>query len=172
MNDVERMNAEKRCLDALGKLNIETRVAHHPAVYTVEEAKTIRGPLEGAHLKNLFLCDRKKHRFFLVSVLESVTVNLKSLAEHLNVPKGLRFANSGHLAEMLGVEPGAVTPLAVLNDKEKQVQVVLDSSLHDHEWINAHPLHNAATLSLRCVDLLRLLETTGHQPTFVNLEQS
>ena len=106
-----------------------------------------------------------------MSVRESVTVNLKRLAAHLKVPKGVRFANAGHLTDKLDVEAGAVTPLAVLNDKNKQVQVVLDSCLADYEWINAHPLHNAATLSLRYVDLLRLFEATGHHPTFVTLEQ-
>ena len=170
MMDEQRRDAlETRCLDALADAGIRPALHHHPPVYTVEEARAQRGEVPGAHIKNLFLCDRKKRHFWLLTALEHQPIFLKALALHLDSDKRLRFANEGHMEELLGVEPGAVTPLAVMNDGEGRVSILLDRGILDHDQVNAHPLHNGATVTLDVPDLLRFLEHVEHPPRLLDL---
>jgi len=162
---------ESRCLNRLNELGIDHQTVHHPAVYTVEEAKRLRCDLPGAHVKNLFLCDRKKRSFFLLTALESQRVSLKALSDLLEVRRGLRFANEEHLFEKLGVTPGAVTPFAVMNDLQGDVQMLLDENLRSMSPINAHPLHNAATTSIELSELLRFMDACDHPPRWINLAE-
>ena len=166
----DRETLEATCLEALEDAGVRPSVHHHPPVYTVEEAQAPRGDIPGAHIKNLFLCDRKKRDFWLLTALENQPIQLKALAVHLGAKKGLRFANAGHLAEHLGVAPGAVTPLAVLHDREGRVTMLLDKHLLDYEQVNAHPLHNAATVTLDVRDLIRFLEHVEHAPRHLDLD--
>jgi Ala-tRNA(Pro) deacylase len=82
----------------------------------------------------------------------------------LPVVVGLRAHEGIADGEVLGVEPGSVTPLAVINDREKRVKVVLDERLLAHERINAHPLVNTMTTGIQRTDLIRFLAETGHEP--------
>jgi len=159
---------EARCLEALAELGVEVTIHRHPPVYTVEEAKALRGELEGAHIKNLFLCDRKKRRFWLLVARESTPINLKGLGKKLGCK--LRFANADLLETHLGVEPGSVTPLAVINDVDGRVELLWDSGLLDCQLINAHPLHNAATMTVGAEALFKLFAATEHDPVVVDLE--
>ncbi len=147
-------------LDALG---IAFTNHSHPPVFTVEEARALRGELPGAHVKNLFLRD-KKRRLFLVTVEEERRVDLKALRRRLGAAGSFSFADAGLLRETLGVEPGAVTPLGVVNDREGRVAVVLDRSLLSQDPINAHPLRNDMTTALSPDGLLRFLEAENHPP--------
>jgi Ala-tRNA(Pro) deacylase len=146
-------------LDALG---IAHRTFHHPPVYTVEQAKALRGEIVGAHIKNLFLRDKKK-RMWLVVALEHRRIDLKSLGADLRA-RSLSFASAERLMTYLGVEPGSVTPLAALNDESGAVSVILDRAVLDHSLVNCHPLVNHMTTALAPGDLLRFLAAVDHEP--------
>jgi Ala-tRNA(Pro) deacylase len=152
-------------LDALG---IDARTATHPPVFTVEEAKALRGALPGAHVKNLFVRD-KKGAMWLVVALEDRTVDLRRLAEALG-HKRFSFGSAQRLMSYLGVIPGAVTPFAVVNDRAGVVRVALDSGLRRHDPWNFHPLDNAMTTTLSGADMMRFLESVDHVPTWIDLE--
>src|SRR5262245_38253493 len=113
--------------DLLARLGIETTTHRHPPVYTVEEAKQHRGDLPGAHVKNLFL-KVKKGALFLVVAREDTPIDLKSLKDRIG-SKHLSFASAEQLMELLGVEPGAVTPFGVIHDRERRVKVALEKRL-------------------------------------------
>ncbi len=151
-------------LDALG---IAHRSVSHPPLFTVEESKALRGPLPGAHIKNLFLRD-KKEKMWLLTALESRPLDLKKLAGGLGANR-LSFGSAERLARHLGVQPGAVTPLAAINDRGRQVQVVLDADIARHVLVNCHPLVNTRTTALSPDDLLRFLRATGHEPQLLDL---
>ena len=102
----------------LDELKINYDVLEHQAVYTVEEAKQLEDMIEGLGCKNLFLTD-KKENYFLLVLEENKKANLKELAKLLNVSK-LTFASEEALQEILGLEPGSVTPLSIINDKENK----------------------------------------------------
>jgi Ala-tRNA(Pro) deacylase len=149
----------------LANLQIPDRTCRHPAVFTVEQAKALRGELPGAHAKNLFLKDRKG-AFILAVTLEDRPVDLKDLRRRIGSAP-LSFAPPDALRLLLGVEPGSVTPFAVINDASSRVRVVLDAEMMDAQTLNFHPLVNTATTAIAPADLLRFLEATGRAPVLV-----
>ena len=160
------MMTQETLLARLSGLGIAARTVTHTPVYTVEEAKAHRDGQPGGHTKNLFLKD-KKGRMFLVTADEDRDIDLKSLRDKLGC-KPLSFASAERLMTYLGVEPGSVTPLAVVNDTAGLVTMALDRSLLAPEWINVHPLVNTATTALAPADLGRFLESSGHTPQMID----
>jgi Uncharacterized conserved protein len=154
----------------LAELDIEVTTHHHPPLFTVAESRSLRGEIPGAHTKNLFLKD-KKARYFLVTAEEEAELDLKTMHHKIGASGRVSFGKPDALMAMLGVVPGAVTLFGVINDPEGKVTVVLDEELLKDEIINAHPLHNAATTSIRTADLLRFLRSTGHEPLILKLSQ-
>jgi Ala-tRNA(Pro) deacylase len=152
-------------LDALGILH---RTVQHPPVFTVEEAKALRGALPGAHTKNLFLKD-KKDRLFLVVALEERRIDLAALSKRLGVAR-FSFGNADLLMQVLGVTPGSVTPFAVINDREQKVRVVLDAAMLAQDPVNYHPLSNDQTTAISPKDLIRFIESCGHKPQILDFE--
>jgi len=147
----------------LDKLGITHASVNHPALFTVEQSQSLRGTIPGGHTKNLFLRD-KKGALFLVTALEDAAIELKSLHRQLGASGRFSFGSADLMRETLGIEPGAVTPFAVMNDHNRRVTVVLDAALMRHDTINCHPLVNSMTTSIGRADLVRFLEATGHPP--------
>ena len=158
-----REDLERRLAD----LGIETRTVEHPPVFTVEEAKALRGEIAGGHCKNLFLKD-KKGEVWLVVCLEKAEVDLKRLPLKIGAAR-LSFGRPELLMDLLGVEPGSVTPFALINDAGQRVNVVLDAEMLRHEVLNYHPLVNSATMSIRAADLMTFIRACGHQPSLLDL---
>lgn len=150
-------------LDGIG---IETSTVEHPPVFTVEEARRLRGNLPGAHSKSLFLRN-KKGRMWLVVTLEDRPVDLKELGDRLESGR-LSFGSPERLMRYLGVIPGAVTPFAVINDQEGLVTVALDRQMLEAEPLNFHPLDNTKTTAISTAGLLEFLGTTGHPPQLLD----
>ena len=154
-------------LDALG---IAHRTYAHPPVFTVAEAVALRGQLPGGHCKSLFLKD-KKGGLWLVVALEERQIELKRLAAWLGAPR-FSFGNADLLHEVLGVRPGSVTPFALVNDRERRVQVVLDRGMLECDPLNYHPLENNRTTAIPPGDLLRFIAACGHRPVIVDLDSA
>ncbi len=150
----------------LDQLGIAHRTVEHPPVFTVEEAKALRGNLPGHHIKNLFLRN-KKEEMWLVVALEDRAIDLKRLGDALSAGR-LSFGSADRLKRYLGVEPGSVTPLAVANDEAHAVRLVLDRGIANGGPVNAHPLVNTMTTALAPADLLRFFEATGHTPRWLD----
>ncbi len=154
-------------LDALG---IAHETHGHAALFTVEQSRALRGDLPGGHIKNLFLRD-KKRRMWLVTVLESREVDLKSLRRAIGAQGTLSFGSPESLMDNLGVTPGAVTPFAVINDTAGKVTMVLDKGVLAADPVNAHPLRNDMTTALAAADLLRFLEAEDHPPVLLDFDE-
>jgi Ala-tRNA(Pro) deacylase len=150
-------------LDALG---LGHRTVEHAPVFTVEQAKQHRGELPGHHIKNLFLRN-KKEAMWLVVALEDRAVDLKRLGEVLGAGR-LSFGSPERLRTHLGVEPGAVTPFALVNDTARKVTLVLDRGIVEGGPVNAHPLTNTMTTAISFADLERFFEATGHAPQWLD----
>ena len=151
----------------LNDLGIKTAVTRHEAVFTVEEARALRGEVPGGHCKNLFLKD-KKGAFWLIVCLEDAAINLKGLPAQIGAAR-ISFGSADLLREVLGVEPGSVTPFALINDTAHQVNVVLDDNMMHMDVVNYHPLVNTATVTLTPDDLLKFISSCGHEPRIVTL---
>jgi Ala-tRNA(Pro) deacylase len=152
-------------LDALG---IPHSTEKHPPLFTVEQSRKLRGQIPGGHTKNLFLRD-KKYEIYLVVALEDADIDLKGVHRRLGANGRFSFGSADLLREVLGVEPGAVTPFGVINDTEGRVTVILDAAMMEQETLNYHPLVNTMTTSIRRDDLVKFLESTGHGPRIERL---
>lgn len=147
---------------------IAYELCEHPAVFTCEEAERLVPELGGTKTKNLFLRDRKGKRHFLVVVGYDKSVDLSALAGLLGCGK-LSLGSAQRLSDRLGVIPGSVTILALVNDLEHQVELVLDQVIAAADSLCCHPLVNTATVTLRREDLAKFLKVTGHQARVVEV---
>jgi len=139
----------EQVLAALDSQNIEHETIEHEPLYTVEQSKQVAFDKPGAHTKNLFLRN-KKGRMFLLVVEQDRTVDLKNLRDKLQLPGGqFAFASTERLSKFLGVVPGSVSPLALINDHSMKVQVYIERSLVTQEWIYLHPCRNTHSTRLR-----------------------
>lgn len=151
----------------LRELGTSFETVEHPPVFTVDQAKALRGELRGCHVKNLFLRDRKG-AMWLVVCREDRAIDLKVLAELLGAGR-LSFGSPERLMKYLGVIPGAVTPFAVINDKGGEVRVVLERRMLETEPLNFHPLDNAMTTAIGSEDFICFLEAENHPPEYIDL---
>ncbi|MEZ4416803.1 MAG: prolyl-tRNA synthetase associated domain-containing protein [Gemmatimonadota bacterium] len=153
----------------LDELTIAHSTIEHPPVFTVDEAKRLRGTIPGAHVKNLFLRD-KKGVMWLVVCLEDRQVDLAWLSSQLGC-KRLSFGSAERLWRTLGVEPGSVTPFGIINDRGREVGVALDRALLTYDPLNFHPLVNDKTTSISAPGLTAFLEAEGHPPLWVDFDR-
>ena len=151
----------------LKDLRIKTQSHKHSPVFTVEEAKIHCSHLPGCHCKNLFLKD-KKGKLLLVVTPDNRLIDLKSLRKKIS-SHSLSFGKPKLLKEVLGVEPGSVSPFALINDTKRQVQVVLDHEMMEMGLLNYHPLTNNITTAITPSDLLIFIHDTGHNAVVVKL---
>lgn len=164
------MSATREDLMArLDALDINVTTVEHPPVFTVDEAQALRGDLPGGHTKNLFLKD-KKGGLWLVVCLEDRRVDLKALKKRLGAPQ-FSFGKPELLIEVLGIEPGSVTPFSLMNDTEGRVTAVFDQGMFDFDPLNFHPLKNDATSQIAPDDLLKFARATGHEPIISEIDE-
>jgi Ala-tRNA(Pro) deacylase len=152
----------------LERLGIATTTVTHPPLFTVEQSRDLRGKIDGAHTKNLFLIDRKD-RLFLIVAEEDAEIDLKHLHRRIGASGRLSFGKPELLRDSLGVEPGSVTPFGAINDRDRRVAVLIDAALAVQDTVNCHPLVNTRTTRLAVADLLRFLQETGHEPRILPL---
>ncbi|MBL8102195.1 MAG: prolyl-tRNA synthetase associated domain-containing protein [Anaerolineales bacterium] len=137
----------------------------HPAVFTCTEADAHHSGITAMSTKNLFLCDKKGRRFFLVVTACQKTVNLDELSSELGVAH-LRFGSEENLIRLLGVTRGSVTMMGLVNDTARQVELWLDTEIWKSENFLCHPLVNTATVVLSRSELERFFNLTNHEKHF------
>ena len=154
----------------LDRLGIHVATTTHPPLFTVADSQALRGQIEGGHTKNLFLKD-KKDNYYLVTLDEDATVDLKSIHQKIGAASRVSFGKPEALLDLIGVASGAVTVLGLINDTDGRVKMVIDSALLEHRVINVHPLSNEATTSIAREDLLLFLRATGHEPAILKVSE-
>ena len=148
--------------------NIPFEKADHPAVYTIDGMKDLHLPNEDAVAKNLFVRDKKKKNYYLITLREDKQCDLKALQEKVGCPKALGFASAEDLERILGLIPGSVTPLGALNDEERMVKVYIDHSFAG-QMIGMHPNDNTASIWMQTDVLMELLHRSGCQAEYMEL---
>ena len=161
------LQTQEELLHVLDKIGIDYTNHEHPAVYTVEEADLHHDGIDGVHSKNLFFKDRKKN-LILIITLSDKPIKIKEIEKKIDT-KGLTFGKPDLLTEVLGVIPGAVTPLAVINAKNHDVRVILDEEMMEHALLNFHPLVNTATTTLASKDLMKFMEHCNQRVEIIRL---
>jgi Ala-tRNA(Pro) deacylase len=156
------MRGEAGLLADLASLAIPFAAHEHAAVFTVAESRRVDADIPGRHTKNLFLKDAGG-AFWLVTVPAEARVDLKALPAAIGC-KRVSFGKPDEMEQLIGITPGSVTPLAMINAAPGALTVVLDAGLAAADRINVHPLRNTGTLGLAGADVLRLLRHWGHDP--------
>jgi Ala-tRNA(Pro) deacylase len=147
------------------QLKIVTTTVDHLPVFTVEEAKKVHDDIPGGHCKNLF-CKDEKGVLWLIVALDDARIDLKAAKDKIG-SKRLTFSKPELLLEILGVEPGSVTPFGLINDTAAKTNVILDAAMMALPHLNFHPLKNDATTTISSVDLQKFIRATGHNPRIV-----
>lgn len=155
MDNQQVPRAEQQLMMFLEQLNIKVKTYRHEPVYTVEQAMRIKSVIPEAPTKNLFVKD-KKRRFFLITALAETKIRLNELSKVLGVQR-LHFARPEELAAYLQVEPGSVTPFALMHKSAASFSFILDDAILREQCTGFHPLHNAATTIIQTNDLQRFL---------------
>lgn len=172
---MESPSPETALFAFLDELGIDHETHRHAPVFTVEEAQAARHalPAGGGHSKNLFVRDKKKN-YALVVAEETRPIDLKALAPAIGLSR-ISFASAERLRSYLGVEPGSVTPFALLHahrapaPDQPPIRVILDAAFMAHSEIYFHPLHNAATTSISPDGLTRFIRACGFEPAIMAL---
>ena len=164
-----RLEKELRCYDLLDGLGVEyQRVDHAPAM-TMEVCQEIDRALHAVICKNLFLCNRQKTCFYLLTMPAHKNFRTKELSGQLGVAR-LSFGDEALLAEMMDLTPGSVTVMGLMNDTEHKVRLLVDSDLQKPEYFACHPMINTSSVRFKTSDLFEtLLPALHHEPTFVEL---
>ena len=157
----------KDLLNFLQNLGVKYQLFEHKPLFTVAQSQKFRQGMEGFHVKNLYLRDKRK-RSFLIVAQEDCAIDLKNLPEKLGSSR-LSFGSNDRLFEKLGVFPGAVTPLSLINNKEKDVSLFLDKKIRNKKKIFCHPLVNDKTLSISYQDLNKFFNSLEIKINFINL---
>ena len=157
-----------RLIAWMAEHGVDQTTHDHPAVFRVEEGLDLKADLPGAHTKNLFLKDHKG-RLWLISARQDTVIDLKRAAAAMGSGR-LSFGNEALMWETLGVRPGSVTALGLINDAERHVTFVLDQRLWEADVVNFHPLTNTATTALDQAAFRRVLALLGREPVLVDFE--
>lgn len=158
---------EQKVYNILRELDISYAKHEHPPVYTVEEAEQHWENITGAHCKNLFLRNKKGKNHYLVIAKSEKRVNLKALTSRLGEDR-LSFASPERMLRYLGLEPGAVSPFGLINDRENVVVVVIDRDLKEASHVNFHPNVNTATVGIAFTDFEKFLSYCGNSIRYLS----
>lgn len=164
-----RLPVEIACYDLLDKLGIEYGRVDHEEAATLEACEAVDVALGTVICKNLFLCNRQKTQFYLLLIEGDKVFKTKYLSQQLGCSR-LSFAAPEDMERLLGVTPGSATVLALMNDPENAVQLVIDRPVTQQEYIGCHPCKNTSSLKIRTPDVLdTFLPAVHHEPIYVEL---
>lgn len=168
-DETGRLPKETAVYDLLDKLDIPFERIDHEVVPTIEACQEIDRLLDAKICKNLFLCNAQKTKFYLLLISGDKKFKTKDLSHQIGSAR-LSFADAEHMEQYLGVTPGSVSVMGLMNDKEHQVKLLIERDVLECEYFGCHPCINTTSLRLRMSDLLtKFLPYTGHEYTEVEL---
>ncbi len=169
-SDSERSELEKRTYTYLEDLEIEYTKVDHDAAATIADCELVDGELGTKMCKNLFLCNSQKTAFYLLLMPGDKHFKTKEVSHALGIAR-LSFAPEEYLFSLMGLRPGAVTVLGLINDKDKNVNLLIDKDIMAEEYLGCHPCVNTSSLKIKMSDILeKFLPSTGHSPTIIELK--
>jgi len=166
---IDRIPEELACYDLLDSLGILYTRVDHSRADTIEACHRVEQVLGWPICKNLFLCNRQKTQYYLLMLEGDKVFKTKDLSKQLGVAR-LSFAGAEDLQEILGLQPGSVTVLALKNDRNNMVQLVMDKPIQEAAYVSCHPCISTSTVNFSMADLLeKVLPAVNHTPIVVDL---
>ena len=168
-NTEGRLPVEIACYDMLDKLEIPYERVDHDEAATLEACEAVDVALGTEICKNLFLCNRQKTQFYLLLIEGSKVFKTKYLSQQLGCAR-LSFGAPEDMERLIGVTPGSATVLALMNDPDNAVQLVIDRPVTKQEYMGCHPCKNTSSLKIKMADVLeKFLPAVHHEPIYVEL---
>ena len=167
-----RLEKEIRCYDLLDGLGVDYWRVDHYAANTIEVCAAIDEVLGATICKNLFLCNRQKTAFYLLMLPGNKVFKTKDLSHQIGSSR-LSFAGAEDMEKYLDIPPGSVSVLGLMNDKDKQVQLLVDEEILGDEWLGCHPCINTSSLRIKTADVFGpVLKAMGHEMRTVILNET
>ena len=167
--DEGRLEKERRCYDLLDSLGIEFYRIDHEHADTIEACREVEGLLGCVICKNLFLTNRRQTEFYLLIMPGGKPFKTKYLSAQIGSSR-LSFGGAEDMERLLGVTPGSVSLLGLMNDGEGKVRLLVDRDLLGDAYFGCHPCINTSSLRIAMRDVYeKLLPALGHEPNYVNL---
>ena len=164
-----RLEREVRVYDLLDKLGIEYERTDHEEANTMEKCNEIDKILDTIICKNLFLCNRQQTEFYLLMMPGDKPFKTKYITKQLGCSR-LSFAPSEKMLEYLDIKPGAVSIMGLMNDKDNQIQLVIDKPVVESETLGCHPCVCTSSLKFKTKDIIeKFLPAVHHEPIIVDL---
>ncbi len=164
-----RLPREVRTYDLLDSLGIEYKRTDHERTDTMEACNKVDAVLGVVICKNLFLCNRQKTVFYLLMMPGGKKFKTKELSAQINSSR-LSFAEPEDMLKYLDIEPGSVSIMGLMNDKEQAVHLLIDEDVLKDEYLGCHPCVNTSSLKLRTEDVIKkFLPAVGHDYMTVHL---
>ena len=156
----------------LKELNIPYRKMEHPEAGSMEELAEAEQQLGAPICKNLFLCNRQKTVFYLLLIRADKRFKTSVVSKLIGSSR-LSFGEADKLHELLGVEPGSITPLGLAFDEGHQVNLLIDRDVLSLDEVGMHPLKNNASIAMKTGDLLhKYFPHTGHEPQILDIPEA
>ncbi|NLG04317.1 MAG: prolyl-tRNA synthetase associated domain-containing protein [Clostridia bacterium] len=166
---LERLAKEIRVYDLLNEIGMEFERVDHEAAETMGACEEIDRVLNAVICKNLFLCNAQKTKFYLLMVCGDKKFKTKEISRQINSPR-LSFAPSDKMEEYLDITPGSVSVMGLMNDKENNIQLLIDRELAESEYFGCHPCVNTSSMRMKTKDLLeKFLPAVHHEPIYVEV---
>ncbi|NLY48559.1 MAG: prolyl-tRNA synthetase associated domain-containing protein [Clostridiales bacterium] len=164
-----RLEKEMRAYDLLDSLGIEYQRVDHEALETMDACEGVDKAFGVAMCKNLFLCNAQRTKFYLLLMPGYKKFLTKDLSKQIGSAR-LSFGSAGDMERLMEIAPGSVTVMGLMNDKDHQVQLIIDEELLKEPYMACHPCINTSSIKLRTDDVLKkLLPAIEHEPIFVRL---
>lgn len=164
-----RLEKEMRAYDLLDSLGIEYQRVDHEALETMDACEGVDKAFGVAMCKNLFLCNAQRTKFYLLLMPGYKKFLTKDLSKQIGSAR-LSFGSAGDMERLMEIAPGSVTVMGLMNDKDHQVQLIIDEELLKEPYMACHPCINTSSIKLRTDDVLKkLLPAIEHEPFFVRL---
>lgn len=165
-----RQEREIRVYDYLDSLGIEYYRVDHDSIFGDDECEAVERVLDNVICKNIFLCNRQRTSYYMLVMPAHKRFNT-SVVSHLLNSSRLSFASQEDMLSLLDVTPGSVSIMALMNDRENKVQLVIDKELLNHTDFGCHPCMNTSSLRLKRTDVFDIfLKSVNHTPIFIDLE--
>ena len=166
----ERLPKEQRCYELLDSLDVEYLRVDHEAAMTMEACAAVDEAMGATMCKNLLLCNRQETQFYLLLMPGEKVFKTSELSKKIGSSR-LSFAKAEPMEKFLDITPGSLSILGLMNDKEKQVRLLIDEDVLKGEFVGVHPCINTSSLRLKTADLMeKIIPAMGHEPTLVTLE--
>ena len=164
-----RLEKEIRCYDLLDRLQVPYQRIDHEEANTMEACAEIDKALNATICKNLLLCNRQCTSFYLLMIPGDKHFKTSVLSKEIGSSR-LSFAAPEYMEKFLDITPGSVSVLGLMNDTEKQVQLLMDEDILKGEFFGCHPCINTSSLRLSTKDLMeKIIPAMGHEPRIVTL---